>query len=283
MACEIEYNDAMTTMLELIWGVGFMAPGGEGNIARLVEGLAIRDRRILDIGCGIGGPAFVLASKYGAHVVGTDIESQLIEQARLRAERLGIDSICEFVAVDPGPMTFPDGSFDVVLSTGVIMQIENKREIFEEALRVLKPGGILTCYDWMKPEGEYSEDMHYWFKMERLTYSMKTFPEYEAMLRDAGFIDIELTDSSEWYRQRVQEEYEQIRSELYPRMVELLGKQEAESRATSIRGITARESPAVRINTPSSGACPGSGPWLPDSLAAGADRTPSPRRGAWEE
>jgi lysyl-tRNA synthetase class I len=70
--------------------------------------------------------------------------------------------------------------------------------------------------------------MHYWFKMERLTYSMKTFPEYEAMLRDAGFIDIELTDRSEWYRQRVQEEYEQIRSELYPRMVELLGKQEAD-------------------------------------------------------
>ena len=228
MAREIEYNDAMTTMLELIWGVGFMAPGGEGNIANLVEGLEIRERRILDIGCGIGGPAFVLASKYGAHVVGTDIEPQLIDQARLRAERLGLDSNCEFVAVEPGPMGFPDESFDVVLSTGVIMQIENKREIFEESLRVLKPGGILTCYDWMKPEGEYSEDMHYWFKMERLTYSMKTFKEYEAMLRDAGFIDIEMTDRSEWYRQRVQQEYEQIRTELYPRMVELLGKQEAD-------------------------------------------------------
>jgi ubiquinone/menaquinone biosynthesis C-methylase UbiE len=228
MAHEIEYNDAMTTMLELIWGVGFMAPGGEGNIANLVEGLGIRDRRILDIGCGIGGPAFVLASKYGAYVVGTDIEPQLIEQARLRAEEFGMGSHCEFVTVDPGPMTFPDESFDVVLSTGVIMQIQNKREIFEEALRVLKPGGILTCYDWMKPEGEYSEDMHYWFKMERLTYSMKTFSEYEAMLQDAGFIDIELTDRSEWYRQRVQEEYAQIRSELYPRMVELLGKQEAD-------------------------------------------------------
>jgi phosphoethanolamine N-methyltransferase len=225
---EIEYTDAMTDMLELIWGVGFMAPGGEGNIDNLVEGLETSDRRILDIGCGIGGPAFVLASKYGAKVVGTDIERQLIEQARLRAETLGISSNCEFVAVDPGPMTFPDESFDVVLSTGVIMQIENKKEIFEEALRVLKPGGILTCYDWMKPAGEYSEDMLYWFKMERLTYSMKTIPEYEAMLQDAGFIDIELTDGSEWYRQRVQQEYEQIKSELYPRMLELLGKEEAD-------------------------------------------------------
>jgi ubiquinone/menaquinone biosynthesis C-methylase UbiE len=225
---DIEYNDAMTTMLELIWGVGFMAPGGEGNIANLVEGLDIRDRRVLDIGCGIGGPAFVLASKYGANVVGTDIESQLIEQARLRADKLGLGSKCEFVTVDPGPMTFPDESFDVVLSTGVIMQIENKRGVFEDALRVLKPGGILTCYDWMKPKGDYSEDMRYWFKMERLTYSMKTFQEYEEMIRAAGFVDIELTDRSKWYQQRVEEEYEQIKSELYPRMVELLGKQEAD-------------------------------------------------------
>jgi ubiquinone/menaquinone biosynthesis C-methylase UbiE len=132
------------------------------------------------------------------------------------------------VKVEPGPLSFPENSFDVVFSSGVIMTIDDKEEVFSEALRVLKPGGILTVYDWTKPEGEYSEDMRYWFKMERITYSMKTFSEYEAMLRDAGFIDIESTDRSEWYRQRVQDEYEQIKSELYPRMIEVLGQQEAD-------------------------------------------------------
>jgi phosphoethanolamine N-methyltransferase len=228
MTREIEYNDAMTNMLELIWGVGFMTPGGEGNVANLVDGLEISGRRVLDIGCGIGGPAFVLASKYGAHVVGVDIEAQLIDQARIRAERLGLDSMCEFVPVDAGPLPFPDESFDVVLSAGVVMTIDDKREVFAEAMRVLKPGGTLTVYDWMKADGEYSDDMRYWFKMERITYSMKTFAEYQEMLRDAGFIDIEMTDRSEWYRQRVQEEYEQIKTDLYPRMVEVLGKQEAD-------------------------------------------------------
>lgn len=238
MSHEIEYNDAMTTMLELIWGVGFMAPGGEGNIANLVEGLDTEGQRILDIGCGIGGPAFLLASKYGAKVVGIDIEPQLIEQAQRRAEELGLSSSCEFVAVEPGPMPFPDESFDIVLSTGVIMQIEDKNQVFEEALRLLKPGGVLTCYDWMKPEGEYSEDMHYWFKMERLTYSMKTFREYEQMLEEAGFVDIEMSDRSDWYRRKVQQEYEQIKSELYPRMVELLGKQEADHFVENWRSMT---------------------------------------------
>jgi phosphoethanolamine N-methyltransferase len=228
MARDIEYHDAMTNMLELIWGVGFLTPGGEGNIENLVGGLELKDRRVLDIGCGIGGPAFVLASKYGAHVTGIDIEPQLIEQAQIRAERLDLSSNCQFVKVEPGPLSFPENSFDVVFSSGVIMTIDDKEEVFSEALRVLKPGGILTVYDWTKPEGEYSEDMRYWFKMERITYSMKTFSEYEAMLRDAGFIDIESTDRSEWYRQRVQDEYEQIKSELYPRMIEVLGQQEAD-------------------------------------------------------
>jgi phosphoethanolamine N-methyltransferase len=223
----IEYHDAMTNMLELIWGTGFMTPGGDGNIANMVDGLELRGRRVLDIGCGIGGPAFVLASKYGAEVTGTDIEPQLIDQARIRAERLGLSSSCEFVKVVPGPLDFPDDTFDVVMAAGVIMTVDDKEELLAEALRVLKPGGTLTVYDWMKNEGEYSEDMLYWFKMERITYSMKTFAEYEAMLRDAGFVDIELTDRSDWYRQRVQEEYAQIKSDLYPRMLEVLGEQEA--------------------------------------------------------
>jgi ubiquinone/menaquinone biosynthesis C-methylase UbiE len=228
MTNEVEYHDEMIAMLEIIWGRGFMAPGGEGNIANLLEELDVRNKRVLDIGCGIGGPAFVLAEKYGANVVGIDIESEVVARARRSAKELEIDTRCEFLLVEPGPMSFPDDSFDIVLSSGVIMQIEDKQQVFEEALRVLKPGGVLTSYDWMKPDREFSDDMRYWFKMERLTYDMKTFAEYEALLRDAGFMEIQLSDRSDWYRRKVKKEYEQIQRELFPRMVQSLGKREAD-------------------------------------------------------
>ena len=57
---------------------------------------------------------------------------------------------------------------------------------------------------------------------------MKTFEEYETLLRDAGFTDSRLSDRSDWYRRKVKKEYEQIQTELYPRMLESLGKEEAD-------------------------------------------------------
>ena len=228
MEHESEYHDAMITMLEMIWGEGFMVPGGEGHVANLIDGLAVRDKRILDIGCGLGGPAFVLTGTYSAYVVGIDLDTHLIERAQRRSIELGLNADTDFLVVEPGPLKFPDETFDLVLSSGAFTQIENKREMYEECLRVLKPGGALTCYDWMKCEGEYSEDMRYWFEMEGLTYAMETPERHEEILREAGFSDIEIKDRSDWYRRRAQDEYEMIRSELYPRMLGLIGQRDAD-------------------------------------------------------
>ncbi|MDH5567797.1 MAG: methyltransferase domain-containing protein [Myxococcales bacterium] len=225
---EREYHDAMIALLQLVWGDGFMAPGGEGNVANMVQGLDVRDKSLLDIGCGIGGPAFVLAKTYGARVVSIDIDAHLVGLAKRRCKELGLEDRIEFRVVEPGPLDFPDNAFDFVVSSGAFTQIENKLDVFKECLRVLKPGGVLTSYDWMKGEGEYSKDMLYWFKIEGLTYAMETPARHEEILRDAGFIDVEIEDRSSWYRQRVADEYEKMKADLYPRSVALIGREKAD-------------------------------------------------------
>lgn len=228
MSHENEYHDNMITMLELIWGEGYMAPGGPGNVARMLSGLDTRDKRILDIGCGIGGPAFEMAQTFGAEVVGIDLEAQLIERAEIAAKQKGLEDRCSFQTVTVGPLTFPDGSFDIVVTSGAMTQTADKAGMFRECFRVLRPGGVLSCYDWMKSDAPYSDDMLYWFKMEGLTYALETLQDYASHFEECGFVDVEAEDASSWYGSQVNREYDLIRGDLNPCMVELLGQKDAD-------------------------------------------------------
>lgn len=228
MSHENEYFPNMVTMLELIWGDGYMAPGGPRNVAKLLRGTEANGKRILDIGCGIGGPAFEMAKTHGAEVVGIDLEQPLVERAQADAKKHGLEDRCTFQTVVAGPLPFADQSFDIVVSSGAFTQIADKSGILGESFRVLRPGGHLSCYDWLRSEGEYSDDMLYWFKVEGLTYAMETLDSYARLLADAGFVDIECENASDWYRRQARREYELMTGDLYPRMVELLGQADAD-------------------------------------------------------
>lgn len=228
MPHENEYFDNMVTMLELIWGMGYMAPGGPGNVAKLLSGIETQGKRILDIGCGIGGPAFEMARTHGADVVGIDLEAPLIARANKAATKLGLSDRCTFQTVEVGPLPFPDESFDIIISSGAFTQIADKAAILGESWRVLKPGGYLSCYDWLKRGGDYSEEMRYWFEVEGLTYALETLPGYAELFIDAGFDDVVVEDATDWYREESRREYELMDGELYPQMVELLGQKDAD-------------------------------------------------------
>tara|TARA_B110000902_G_scaffold11080_1_gene13314 strand:+ start:5155 stop:5925 length:771 start_codon:yes stop_codon:yes gene_type:complete len=233
-----EYDESMLAAMDLIWGEGFMAPGGEGNVDLLVKGLDLAGKKVLDIGCGQGRPACILAQKYGAHVTGTDLEAHLIKRSIARAEKMSLSQQIEFIQVKPGPLTFPDNSFDFVISSGAFTQIDDKIAMYRECLRVLKPGGVLSCYDWMKTEGDYSDDMLYWFKAEGLTYAMRTPQQHLTLLQQAGFSNPEIDDRSRWYRHNAHREYELIKSELYNDIVDLIGIAEADDFVENWRALT---------------------------------------------
>jgi phosphoethanolamine N-methyltransferase len=99
--------------------------------------------------------------------------------------------------------------------------------MFRECRRVLRPGGALRAYDWMKTGSGYSEAMREWLALEGLTYAMVTAQEQAALLREAGFVDPEVTDASAWYRREVRREYEALAGPLLPRLQTLLGDAQA--------------------------------------------------------
>ena len=224
-AHEDEYTPAHLTLFQLLWGDGFLSPGGEEHLAEIVKGLDLQDKLVLDIGCGLGGFDVVLAKTYGARVIGLDVEAPLIAQGKQRVIEAGLADRIDLHLVEPGPLSFPDATFDVVFGKDSWIHIEDKRGFFAEVFRVLKPGGILAAGDWLRSERPYNDDMYYFFELEELTYSMDTLENYGAILQDTGFVDIKLTDIHEEYRQMAHEEYRRLRYDLSDIVLELLGEE----------------------------------------------------------
>ncbi len=101
--------------------------------------------RVLDVGCGIGGSARILAKYYQFDVTGITISSQQVKRAR---ELTGKELICNFEVMDALNLKFSDGSFDAVWSVEAGPHMPDKQLYADEMLRVLRPGGILAVADW---------------------------------------------------------------------------------------------------------------------------------------
>ena len=104
--------------------------------------------RVLDLGSGAGTDSLVAAQMVGPEglVHGIDMTPQMLAKARAAAGEMGATNV-EFTEAEADALPFPDGSFDVVISNGVIDLIPDKDAVFAEIHRVLAPGGRIQIAD----------------------------------------------------------------------------------------------------------------------------------------
>jgi ubiquinone/menaquinone biosynthesis C-methylase UbiE len=126
------------------------------NIASLLN--LQPNSHVLDVGSGIGGPSRYLASKFGCRVTGLDLVEEYCRVADSLAKRVKLDKLLTYRQGDATQMPFEDGAFDVVWTQHASMNIADKKRLYSEMHRVLKPGGgKLAIYDIFK--GNSSSDM----------------------------------------------------------------------------------------------------------------------------
>jgi arsenite methyltransferase len=113
------------------------------SLGRLAPG-----ERVLDLGSGAGTDSLVAAQMVGeqGHVTGIDMTTAMLAKARAAADEMGVTNV-EFIEGDAEHLPFPDESFDVVISNGVIDLIPDKDAVFSELHRVLVPGGRMQIAD----------------------------------------------------------------------------------------------------------------------------------------
>jgi len=142
-AADLDYPDDLLERVPDAAAESFAGVANPFSLGALRPG-----ERVLDVGCGAGTDSLVAAQMVGpdGHVTGIDMTPEMLEKARGAAEELGAHNV-DFVEGEIERLPFAEGSFDVIISNGVIDLVPDKDAVFSEIFRVLTPGGRIQIAD----------------------------------------------------------------------------------------------------------------------------------------
>lgn len=152
-----------------------------GELAKLKPGM-----NILDVGCGIGGPARTLAADFGCRVVGLDITESYVQAAKMLTEKVGLSESVSFKVGNALDLEFDAETFDVVWSQNAIMNIENKSQVFQEMHRVLRKQGNLAMEAILADDTSEDRFPVFWADEKSVSFVVGA-EQLNQLLVDTGF------------------------------------------------------------------------------------------------
>eukprot|EP01138_Halocafeteria_seosinensis_P016400 gb/GECG01016731.1/.p1 GENE.gb/GECG01016731.1/~~gb/GECG01016731.1/.p1 ORF type:complete len:383 (+),score=42.56 gb/GECG01016731.1/:1-1149(+) len=108
--------------------------------------------KVLDVGCGVGGPARTIARFSNAHVTGISLNQYQIEVGKKQTEKAGLSHLVELVQGNFMELPFADNTFDAIYDIEAICHSGDQQRCYQEIMRVLKPGGVFGSYLWVTNE-----------------------------------------------------------------------------------------------------------------------------------
>jgi tocopherol O-methyltransferase len=211
------YYDTTVDLYEQMWGQhvhhGYWNPG-ESPAAdgadrheaqdRLVHRLAefgpiTPGSTVLDVGCGIGGPALYLAGDLGCTVAGVTLSAAQAARAQEKADAAGLGGRARFHRLDALATGMPDASFDAVWALESLMHIADRPAFFAEMMRLLRPGGVLVVGTWAVRDGALAPDERKLVDLilkHQVMPSFSSLPEHARLAAAAGYVDVRVEDWS---------------------------------------------------------------------------------------
>ncbi len=155
----VKYYDLVTDFFEYGWGKSFhFAPQKKGEKTKeamvrhewkIAESLHLKPgMKVLDVGCGIGGPMKTIAEKSGAQIVGLNLNAYQIAKGEKYMRKHGLEKQCSFHLGNFMKVDLPDASFDAIYAIESTPHAPDRTKCFKEMARLLKPGGRFAGYEY---------------------------------------------------------------------------------------------------------------------------------------
>ena len=157
-----------------------------------------KNKRILDIGCGLGGPARYYAKEFECIITGIDITPSFVEIGNEFNKLTSMSDNVELLVGNGETLDFDNETFDGAYSQHVTMNISNREKFFSEAFRVLKKDSFFAFTEHgLGPEGNPIFPLPWANSLEMsfLLPPQKTI----SILKDTGFSDIKIIKTAEKY------------------------------------------------------------------------------------
>jgi ubiquinone/menaquinone biosynthesis C-methylase UbiE len=174
----------------------FHVRGAEVTKELAAEAGLLKEMKVLDVGCGIGGPCRYIAEEYGCETTGIDITQEYIRAASGLSALAGLGDRTRFIQASALNLPFPDNSFDQVWTQHVQMNIPDKKQFYAEIYRVLKPGGSFIYYDILSEDHQTICFPVPWAETPVLSH-LVTIDELHTICNQTGFRIIETRDQTE--------------------------------------------------------------------------------------
>ena len=243
MTITSQYSDGVIAGMQMLYGEGFLSPGGPGEVAQLLSGFDPAGMRVLDIGCGLAGFAIMLVRDYGAaHVTAIDIEAELVARATAAVKAADLMSLISVQQVVPGPLPLETESFDLVVTKDVICHMPDKTSVFMDIFRVLRSGGTYLCADFenLSTDEEISGGAREAYdayvsgmKAYGLSFNFEPQSVYEQALHSAGFVLHEVRDHAATSAQVAANELSVLNGASSATIMQALGEERFQSRKTA--------------------------------------------------
>ena len=107
---------------------------------------------MLDLGCGVGGPAREICRFSGAHITGVNNNAHQVKRAQQISAQCGpaVAQGCSFVEANFMELPFEDGSYDHAYAIEATCHAPDAAACYREIARCLRPGGMFVCYEWVR-------------------------------------------------------------------------------------------------------------------------------------